>query len=86
MDSRIRTLVENCVKTGQRSMFVIVGDKGRDQVGLGLGCCGLGLLSGLVLRAALHAGVSSSWARHWAPQARCCSPCKPTLCWIRRRW
>jgi hypothetical protein len=32
VDSRIRTLVENCVKTGQRSMFVIVGDKGRDQV------------------------------------------------------
>lgn len=32
VDSRIRTLVENCVKTGQRSLFVIVGDKGRDQV------------------------------------------------------
>lgn len=32
MDSRIRTLVENCHKLGQRSMFVIVGDKGRDQV------------------------------------------------------
>ena len=34
MDSRIRTLVENCVKLGQRSLFVIVGDKGRDQVHL----------------------------------------------------
>ncbi|KAK9918544.1 hypothetical protein WJX75_004887 [Coccomyxa subellipsoidea] len=32
VDSRIRTLVENCHKLGQRSMFVIVGDKGRDQV------------------------------------------------------
>lgn len=32
MDSRIRTLVENCHKLNQRSMFVIVGDKGRDQV------------------------------------------------------
>jgi N-acetyltransferase 10 len=32
IDSRIRTLVENCVKTGHRSLFVIVGDKGRDQV------------------------------------------------------
>ena len=32
VDSRIRTLVENCVKLGQRSLFVIVGDKGRDQV------------------------------------------------------
>ncbi len=32
VDSRIRTLVENCVKLRQRSMFVIVGDKGRDQI------------------------------------------------------
>lgn len=32
VDPRIRTLVENCVKLKQRSLFVIVGDKGRDQV------------------------------------------------------
>lgn len=32
MDPRIRTMVENCHKLNQRSMFVIVGDKGRDQV------------------------------------------------------
>ncbi|KAL3697204.1 hypothetical protein R1sor_011280 [Riccia sorocarpa] len=32
VDSRIRTLVENGVKTRQRSIFVVVGDKGRDQV------------------------------------------------------
>ena len=32
VDSRIRTLVENCVKQRHRSLFVIVGDKGRDQV------------------------------------------------------
>jgi N-acetyltransferase 10 len=32
LDSRIRTLIENCVGTRERSMFVIVGDKGRDQV------------------------------------------------------
>lgn len=32
VDSRIRTLVENCVALRQRSVFVIVGDKGRDQV------------------------------------------------------
>ncbi|OAE26338.1 hypothetical protein AXG93_4324s1040 [Marchantia polymorpha subsp. ruderalis] len=32
VDSRIRTLVENGVKARQRSIFVIVGDKGRDQV------------------------------------------------------
>lgn len=32
MDSRIRTLVENCVKTRHRSLFVIIGDKARDQV------------------------------------------------------
>jgi len=29
VDSRIRTLVENCVKTRQRSLFVIIGDKVR---------------------------------------------------------
>lgn len=32
IDSRIRTLVENCVKLKHRAMFIIVGDKGRDQV------------------------------------------------------
>jgi hypothetical protein len=31
VDQRIRTLVENCVTLHQRSMFVIVGDRGRDQ-------------------------------------------------------
>uniref|UniRef100_A0A1I8A8Z6 DUF1726 domain-containing protein n=1 Tax=Steinernema glaseri TaxID=37863 RepID=A0A1I8A8Z6_9BILA len=32
LDNRIRTLIENGVATGHRSMFAIVGDKGRDQV------------------------------------------------------
>lgn len=32
VDSRVRTLIENNVKTRHRSMFVLVGDKGRDQV------------------------------------------------------
>eukprot|EP00898_Chlorokybus_atmophyticus_P002421 jgi/Chlat1/317/Chrsp1S03186 len=32
VDARIRTLVENGVRTRQRSLFVVVGDKGRDQV------------------------------------------------------
>ena len=32
VDSRIRTLVENCAAQRHRSLFVIVGDKGRDQV------------------------------------------------------
>ena len=36
VDQRIRTLVENCVKQRQRSVFVIVGDRGRDQVRSGL--------------------------------------------------
>lgn len=40
MDSRIRTLVENCVKTRQRSLYIIVGDKGRDQASEeGVGAC-----------------------------------------------
>ena len=32
VDSRLRTLIENGVKTGHRSMFIIVGDNARDQV------------------------------------------------------
>uniref|UniRef100_A0A0N5ADA8 RNA cytidine acetyltransferase n=1 Tax=Syphacia muris TaxID=451379 RepID=A0A0N5ADA8_9BILA len=32
LDNRIRILIENGVASGHRSMFVIVGDKGRDQV------------------------------------------------------
>jgi len=32
IDARVRTLIENCVKSRERSFFVIVGDKGRDQV------------------------------------------------------
>lgn len=32
VDPRIRMMIENGVKSKQRSMFVIVGDKGRDQV------------------------------------------------------
>ncbi|MEW5301920.1 MAG: hypothetical protein WDW36_004744 [Sanguina aurantia] len=32
VDSRIRVLLENCVKLQQRGLFVIIGDKGREQV------------------------------------------------------
>ena len=32
VDSRIRILIENGVALSQRSMFVVVGDRGRDQV------------------------------------------------------
>lgn len=32
VDDRIRALIENGVKAGHRSMFVIIGDKSRDQV------------------------------------------------------
>lgn len=32
IDQRIRTLIENNVYTGHRSLFVIIGDHGRDQV------------------------------------------------------
>ncbi|CAG9859781.1 unnamed protein product [Phyllotreta striolata] len=32
IDNRIRVLIENGVKVGHRTLFVIVGDKGRDQV------------------------------------------------------
>ena len=32
LDARIRTLIERSVVTGQRSMLVLVGDHGKDQV------------------------------------------------------
>jgi hypothetical protein len=32
IDSRIRTLIENGIQTKHRSFFVIVGDRGKDQV------------------------------------------------------
>lgn len=32
LDSRIPALIRNTVQTQQRSIFVIVGDRGRDQV------------------------------------------------------
>jgi hypothetical protein len=33
IDPRVRSLVEDCSALRQRSMFVVVGDRGRDQVG-----------------------------------------------------
>ncbi|KAG1052005.1 hypothetical protein G6F43_005828 [Rhizopus delemar] len=32
VDSRVHTLIKNCVQTKHRSFFVVVGDKGKDQV------------------------------------------------------
>ena len=32
VDPRVRALIEACVATNHRSLFVIVGDKGRHQV------------------------------------------------------
>ena len=32
IDNRIRVMIENGVALGHRTMFVVVGDKGRDQV------------------------------------------------------
>lgn len=34
IDARIRTMVENCVKLRQRGLFVIIGDKAREQVSM----------------------------------------------------
>jgi len=33
VDARVRSLIENGVKTNHRSTFVLVGDHGKDQVG-----------------------------------------------------
>lgn len=35
IDNRIRVMIENGVKMKHRTMFVVVGDKGRDQVSVG---------------------------------------------------
>ena len=32
VDDRIRTIIQNGVKTNKRTMLVIVGDRGKDQV------------------------------------------------------
>lgn len=32
IDNRIRVMIENGVKLGHRTMFLIIGDKARDQV------------------------------------------------------
>lgn len=32
IDEKIKILIENSVKTNHRSFFVIIGDRGRDQV------------------------------------------------------
>ena len=32
VDARVRTLIENGVRTNHRTFFVLVGDKGKDQV------------------------------------------------------
>jgi hypothetical protein len=35
IDNRLRVMIENGVALGHRTMFVVVGDKGRDQVNAG---------------------------------------------------
>lgn len=32
IDSRVRTLIENGVKQNQRTLMIIIGDNGKDQV------------------------------------------------------
>ena len=32
IDNRIRVLIENGVSTGHRTMFIVIGNKARDQV------------------------------------------------------
>ena len=34
IDNRLRVMIENGVALGHRTMFVVVGDKGRDQVNI----------------------------------------------------
>ena len=52
IDNRLRTLIENGMATGHRSMFVVVGDKGRDQVPI---------LHHMLSKAAVRARPSVLW-------------------------
>jgi hypothetical protein len=59
VDNQIRTLIENGIKTRTRSMFVIVGDKGRDQV-----CANVDFLlsDDRHLKHSLNLDVTTKWA------------------------
>lgn len=46
VDNRIRVLIENGVQKKHRSLFVVVGDKGKDQVSCEIKFC---LLFGLTV-------------------------------------
>lgn len=48
VDNRIRVLIENGVAERQRALFVVVGDRGKDQVTLSRRAEGLALPSGRV--------------------------------------
>lgn len=39
LDGRIKTVIENCVAAKHRALFVVVGDRGRDQVSFVLNLC-----------------------------------------------
>jgi N-acetyltransferase 10 len=52
IDNRIRVLIENCVQKGHRSLFVVVGDKAKDQVVL---------LHHMLSKAAVKARPSVLW-------------------------
>lgn len=67
IDARVRTLVENGVQLGHRTVFVLVGDRGKDQVSQ-RGTAGAALAAG---RPAGHAEDAALSGRR--PRAACCS-------------
>jgi hypothetical protein len=84
VDQRIRTLVENSVKLHQRSMFVIVGDRGRDQARCRL-CAAAFALRGALVRATRLAARQRAHPGRWARATRHASLSR-RACVRPRRW
>eukprot|EP00976_Prorocentrum_cordatum_P112231 1195500-Prorocentrum_minimum.AAC.12 len=81
IDNRVRTLIENGIKTRHRSIVVIVGDKGRDQVGHPLIPPCMHRKAILVAQVPSH-GVGAVGGHRCAPcDARAVVKARPSVLW-----
>ena len=72
VDSRIRTLVENGVKLNERTLFVVVGDRAREQVVN---------LHYMLSKAVVKARPNVLWCYKKVGRYCCCSPHHRHLLW-----
>lgn len=75
VDNRIRVLIENGVQKRHRSLFVVVGDKGKDQVSYEIKLC---LLLGLTVFAKLKT-IKRVHCKFSATVNRSCEPSEFTF-------